>query len=255
MTSVAILGCGPAGLLVAHRARQMGLRPVIFSEPVKSFISGAQFLHEPIPGLSQPSESMPIQFIKQGDRPGYAQKVYDRPDAPCSWEEYPEGPHEAWALAPAYDRLWEEYGKRVNPVEFRPDGSAIEIIKKHFRPIISTIPVTALCSNPSHSFTQAAVWIRSHPVTWRTRTHEDFIEYNGDPMIPYYRASKIGGQYSWEFGHEVGGAVYGRKPLATTCDCHPGIERLGRFGKWKKGVLLHHVYNEAKEAIHRAYAL
>jgi hypothetical protein len=40
-----------------------------------------------------------------------------------------------------------------------------------------------------------------------------------------------------------------RKPIRTNCDCWPSIIRLGRFGKWQKGELTHHAFNDVMEAL------
>lgn len=242
---VAILGCGPAGLLTAWAVEQAGFCPVIFSIPEKSKMPGAQFLHKPIPGLTDPAPDLRINFVKLGSREGYAQKVYGRRDAPTSWDAFPEGPRAAWALAPVYDRLWDRYRGEV--VEGEILARTLDGIESRFQRAFSTIPVQVLCEHSlAHQFRWADVWIRSAPAR---RMGHDFIEYNGNPGIGHYRASRINGELSQEFGHRVGGAHPGRKPLDTNCDCRPFFHRLGRFGKWSKGVLVHHAYEEARDAL------
>jgi hypothetical protein len=39
------------------------------------------------------------------------------------------------------------------------------------------------------------------------------------------------------------------KPLNTNCDCHPGMVRVGRYGSWTKGALVHQVFNQVREAV------
>lgn len=50
--NIAILGCGPSGLVAAHAAMQINInkRVSVFSRNLRSPIYGAQYLHQPIPG-------------------------------------------------------------------------------------------------------------------------------------------------------------------------------------------------------------
>ena len=52
--NVAVLGCGPAGLIAAWAAEQAGADVQIYSKKVQSIIPGSQYLHGPIPGVSSP---------------------------------------------------------------------------------------------------------------------------------------------------------------------------------------------------------
>jgi hypothetical protein len=222
---IAILGCGPAGLLTAWAVEQAGYCPVIFSRPEKSQMPGAQFLHESIPDVTN-----------------------DDPEAPTSWDAFHEGPVKAWSLAAAYDRLWDRY--RPDLVEGEVTPRLLDGIESRFTRAFSTVPAYLLCANEHHRFPAAQVWIRN----WESSAEgwgfgNDFVEYNGHPGTGYYRASKIGDQCSMEFGHRVGRADPGAKPLDTTCNCRPFFQRLGRFGKWRKGVLVHHAYKEAGLAL------
>lgn len=220
--------------------------PVIFSIPEKSKMPGAQFLHRPIPDLTDPAPDLRINFVKLGSREGYARKVYRRRDAPTSWDAFPEGPRVAWALAPVYDRLWERYRGEV--VEGEITQRTLDGIESRFDRAFSTIPAQVLCEHSrAHAFRWADVWIRTAPAP-RSRMN-NFIEYNGSPLTGHYRCSCINGEFSQEFGHPVAKAQPGRKPLDTTCDCRPFFHRLGRFGKWSKGVLVHHAYEEARDAL------
>jgi hypothetical protein len=240
---VAILGCGPAGLLTALAVEQAGFHPVIYSIPVKSKMPGAQFLHAPIPDLTTAVPEFYINFAKFGNKEGYAQKVYGRPDAPTSWDSFPAGPHGAWSLARAYDRLWDRYSPEV--VEGAVTQRLLDGIEARYRAAFSTIPAPILCNDLRHEFHSTEVWIRTQGVEPR----RNYIEYNGDPKAAYYRSSRIGEYLSFEFGHRVPGAEPGLKPLDTDCDCRPHFHRVGRFGRWTKGVLVHHAYFAAQEVI------
>lgn len=245
MRDVAILGCGPAGLLAALAVEQAGFNPVIYSIKAKSVMPGAQFLHEPIVGLTNDDPDMEITFIKQGTKEVYAMKVYGDPEAPCSWDDYPQGARPAWSLSDAYDRLWDRYGDQVIEGAVKP--LSLNTIESMYDLVFSTIPAPVLCSNWLHRFPSASVWIRSwnHADT----SAKPFVEYNGSQLVGYYRMSTIGGWSSTEFGHRALNTVEGKKPLGTDCNCRPEIHRLGRFGKWQKGVLVHHAYHEAKEVV------
>ena len=76
--------------------------------------------------------------------------------------------------------------------------------------------------------------------------------YNGDPLWTWYRASLIDGHAALESTKPFSGAWSGVKPLATTCDCYRQIKRVGRFGRWQKGVLVHHAFAQAQLHIEEA---
>ena len=58
---VAILGCGPTGLVAAHACAMKHIPFVIFSKKRKSFLFGSQYLHEPIPGVIEEHEGEPVK--------------------------------------------------------------------------------------------------------------------------------------------------------------------------------------------------
>src|SRR4051812_48361120 len=118
--TVCILGCGPAGLLSAYAAERHGHEVVIMSRKLKSMIPGAVFLHEPIPGLTAPTPDDVVTFTKQGNKAGYAKKVYGSPDDNCSWDLSPEGERPAWSMFSLYDQLWERFQNRIVDMMIRP---------------------------------------------------------------------------------------------------------------------------------------
>jgi hypothetical protein len=242
---VIILGCGPAGLLAAHAARQAALDTTIYSIKEKSVMPGAQFLHEPIPGVTSATPDASAMFIKVGPKAGYAQKVYGSPDAPTSWDGYPAGERPIWSMGAAYDTLWELYNDLIVDADLNRFDIESLTVENPDALMISTIPAWILCQTGRHVFRSKSVWIRSR----QTDTETNCVVYNGNPLIGYYRASNLFGWEATEFGHQVPGALKGEKPLGTDCDCQPEIHRLGRFGTWSKGVLIHHAYSGAKELI------
>lgn len=248
MTRVAILGCGPAGLLAALATQQAGYDPHIFSIKQKSLMPGAIFLHERIPGLMPTLPDTQIMFSKVGTKQGYARKVYGDENAPCSWDDFPEGLVPAWNLARVYDDLWDMFSEDI--VDEKLDGNAVKYGTEltgweGWDLVMSTVPLPSICLK-EHDFQSVDIWVRSQVVQ---DTDTPIIKYNGSPMDGWYRYSDMFGNVAWEFGHKVGFAEQGKKPLGNNCDCHPGIVRLGRFGKWEKGVLLHHAYQEAVSAL------
>lgn len=106
--NIAILGCGPAGLLVAHAAKQRGHGYEIFSKKRPSVLGGAQYLHRHIEGLTPPKPEAMVEFRHLGTQAGYASKIYDDPTFRTSWDQFDEGIHEVWNLRSAYERLWED---------------------------------------------------------------------------------------------------------------------------------------------------
>jgi hypothetical protein len=250
MKKVVILGCGPAGLLAAHAANLLRMQPKIYALMKPSVINGAQFVHgdEAIHGLECGEPSV-VTYSKLGTRDGYAQKVYGSADAPCSWDSFPEGDQKAWSMHDIYQTLWALYSDAVT--DLRVFGSDIAPLEKEYDLVISTIPRMTICVK-RHDFTSQRVLFREGVPF---RREGNWIEYNGEPTTPYYRTSSLFGHASTEFG-EVGswtvppaGLQQGIKPLGHDCDCHPKTKFVGRFGRWEKGVLVHHAFQEAFDAL------
>jgi hypothetical protein len=259
--NVAILGCGPSGLLAAHAAKQRGHEVVVVSRKIKSEINGAMFLHRGIPGINEVEPDFMIDIIKSGVREGYAENVYGDPSHPVSWDKFESDPFPAWDLRNVYDRLWKAWEPKIVNVEYSHAmlASMLEVQDK----VISTIPRTATCTM-AHEFTSQDIWIErlEGGLIERVNDH-NLMYYNGYTpdgkygMIgpPWYRYCQINGIRSWEYAKERhpdsmldGRVIRGYKPISTTCDCWPRVMFLGRFGAWQKQILTHHVY----EAVWRA---
>jgi hypothetical protein len=244
--SVAILGCGPSGLLAAHAVAQMGHRPYIYSIKKKSVMPGAMYLHERIDGINDYMSPDGHVVVRQiGTREGYAAKVYGDPDAPVSWDTFGHGSYPAWSMAEMYDKLWDMYSPFIFANEVTP--YILERIRQKHVLTISSIPAKALCKG-DHEFAGAKVWISDQ--AWRELSpDENVILYNGDPTDHWYRTSMIFGHGATESTEPMPGAFEGIKPTETDCDCQPAVKRVGRFGQWKKGVLVHHAYRQALEIV------
>lgn len=263
-----ILGCGPAGLIAYRTLEQHGVKPdniVIMSDkPEPSVIGGAQFLHSPIFGEEEPDAL--VSVVKIGTSLGYANKVYGNPATATSFDKFGTEIAEeikAWSLWNAYEKLWMLYGSGI--VNRRVDAEALmEVMDTgEYDEIISTIPPTAYCSNPDHSFKSVPIII-GEPMDCLPM--DDCIVYSGREQDRWYRTSNLFGENGAEFGtsgeptispaleDKVLGHTWesrrelkkGLKPLGTDCDCgygHPTTKllRVGRFGMWDRKRLLHQV--------------
>ncbi len=250
MKRVCVLGCGPAGLLTAHAALLAGHQPTVMSERIqRSMISGAQYLHDPIPSLTNTDQAGMLRYIKLGDKQGYAEKVYGSREAPCSWDHFPEGQLPAWSLKEMYDKLWSEYLGLIE--EQHIDSEVlVEILPKYDR-VISAIPATAMCHRPHHQFHSAQVTFQEGCPAL-VGDEDNIIVYSGDPAHSWYRTSRIFGYESTEYPAGIdpsGETRRGIKPTHTTCTCWKDIARVGRFGRWEKGVLVHHAFNDAYQLL------
>lgn len=250
--NIAVLGCGPAGLMAAHAATVEGHEVDIISEKNKSRIGGAQYLHEPIEGITEEAPDFWLSYVKLGDGPIYAKKVYGHPLAPVSWDRFRAGEHSAWSMVAAYDRLWSLYGGLISDQHI--DSQSVPEIAAEYDKVISAVPLPVICYNETHEFRSQEIFLEEVGQTNLDNT----VIYSGRFSEPWYRTSNINGE-SWteytkesvQYSNEIvelGGAVIeGQKPLESTCDCHPGVARVGRFGRWEKGQLVHNAF---KSAVH-----
>lgn len=264
---VLILGCGPSGLVAAHAAHMAGHVVTIWSKNKKSPILGAQFLHADIPGVNTPLPSF-VKWVHHMDADGeynpeaYLRKVYGPIwDGTISHEMYNQG-QTAWDLREVYTNLWNRFEPAINDWTYS-EAELVALIKDIGRRgrhvVINTLPRNLLCREKStHSFVSTNIWaMGDDPMNGQycPISLQDFsIEYNGNQYPSWYRASKIFGFTTMEWpGHAakppVPGVVAVQKPVSTTCNCWPLVAHVGRYGQWRKGVLLHHVYEEALDAI------
>lgn len=255
---IAILGCGPAGMFAAHAAAQLGVDFTIYSKNRKSYMRGAQYLHEPIPGLS--SDPFMVEYTLKGDVDGYREKVYgDMGDILVSPESL-VGISPAWDIREAYDAAWDLYGDRVVDWDATKERGLIQHFVGSHDLVFSSVPANAICEFPKfHQFKSQIVWATEAVKSFGEfeldsdgDMVDDLVVCSGDPQDWWYRQSRIRGWENTEFPHNHkphfgdGSKVHRVvKPLSTTCNCFPEIHRIGRYGVWKKGVLSHEAYNEA----------
>jgi hypothetical protein len=246
---IAVLGCGPAGLMAAHAAAITGAQVACFSRgsgdsPIKSALYGAQYLHAPIPGFEhQPNL---VQYELDGDVDGYRTKVYGpRWDGTVSPEELLQA-HLAWDIRRTYDWLWDAYGPEVNVVDL--NIPKVHDLHVQFDLVINTIPLDALCMR-GHTFGFTTIKAAGEAPEIGVQLPyvcEDFIvKCNGEPDVSWYRISNVYGRKTVEWPDSVSppfSHAVVRKPTFNNCDCWPDMIKAGRYGSWTKGVLSHHAF-------------
>lgn len=257
---VIVLGCGPAGLLAAYAVTLAnGYSPVIVSNKRKSEMFGAQYLHEPIPGLTEVSAQIDYQL--RGTAEEYRRKVYGQAwSGTVSPEEYGDKPHVGYDLRHVYNSLWEKFHDSIIHVKLR-SGQDMHGIIEGVNPehIISTLPAPALCiKQDEHVFRVQQVWAVGDapergifcPVK---EAPANSIICSGERDVSWYRTANIFGYRTceWPFGTKppLPGISAVRKPLSTTCSCWQRVARMGRYGRWQKGVLAHSAYYDTLEML------
>lgn len=247
--SVAVLGCGPAGLLAAHAAVELGMDVTIFSTKAPSKIGGAQYLHRQIPGLTGEDQDGQISVEHVGTREGYALKIYGDETAPVSWDSYVGKKLPVWNMQSCYHEAWRRYSSLIRDVRVTPDFLYHLVEGRKFEHVFSCIPRPAICVNRLHRFESQDVWIQDG-----SRLSGDMlIVYNGDPGSPWYRTSRIFGFQGTEYpvaSDAPLGCVRIKKPLHSDCDCWSGkIHPMGRYGRWEKPILIHHAYEGVADVL------
>lgn len=249
---IAILGCGPAALMAAHACAIREKLFVIISRPIRSRIGGAQFLHRPIPGATPEMPDGHITYRLEGDPGIYQTKVYGKMDVPfvsmAAIEDGQEVP--AWSLERLYSNLWEFFGPGVN--DYVVDPLWLEKVKDDFSLIISSIPLRYLCwPRANHQFIQSRCRILNYAISPNLK--ENTVMYDGTMDRSWYRQSLIFGTGSTEYPESInpplGPLVWANKPVWSNCDCWPDIVKIGRHGRWEKGILSHDGFYRTMEAL------
>jgi hypothetical protein len=240
----------------------------------KSQLFGCQYLHAPIPlPRSYNIASAKVEYKLVGTAEEYRAKVYGGSYKGRVSPEDLEGEHYAWDIRATYDALWSiiTSNKRVSiyPVGITASWLAASTTAlSRYAHVISTIPAFALCDQAVHHPAQEGHYFASHSVKARGGregypfgdTEGDVIVCDGTDAVAWYRSAVVFGYRTTEwprtFRPGIGGLpiVSVRKPLQTDCDCHPEIIRLGRYGQWKKGVLVHQVFQAAEKLMNGEWA-
>lgn len=270
MKPVAILGVGPAGLMAAQACALQGRMVALFSRgepdtgPIKSRLGGAQFLHHPIPGINDvENPDAEVRYILCGTSDVYRKKVYgDDPNIPfVSMESVQHNMVQpAWNLQATYDVLWDQLVAHttVNVELINPAWIQKAIDNDWFSLILSTIPAPALCRsaagmvNETHHFIQQKVSIATECVL--DNLPDNHVVYEGTSDRSWYRCSRLFGIGGTEWAAGVNppysNLVQVHKPIRTSCDCWENhVVRLGRHGTWTKGILTHHAFVGAYDAV------
>lgn len=265
---VAILGCGPAGMMVAHAAEQCGWDFTIFSRKYQSPLYGAQYLHQPIPGLECGDPKM-VRYELRGTPEDYRRKVYGATwDGTVSPEDFMEA-HAAWDLRDAYQHMWTKYHERVIDCDFSPAWGAKPALffGGGFDLFVSTVPRTVWAQD-GDTWESQHVWALGDAEQQRVngdRPDPFTVVCSADIAVPWYRVSNIFGYCTMEWpgmNYNYGrlAAVYANKPGPTPP--HEGaslVEKplrhnitgakdfvhLGRYGAWEKGILTSDVFYDA----------
>jgi hypothetical protein len=253
--NILILGCGPAGLLAAHAAAMWGHDIKIVSKRRKSEMFGAQYLHKPIVDLDC-GRSRIIKYELRGTPEGYRNKVYGpKYNGTVSPEEL-EDVHVGWNIRAAYDHLWEMYGgyvinELVSGNDLKEGGKLAELGADL---VVSSIPAPMMCVKPEeHGFASEEVWAIGDAPERGTfdpikAAEPNSVVCNGEPDIGWYRSANVFGLSTTEWPGKrrppFEGVAQVVKPLKTTCDCFPLVMRVGRYGKWQKGVLSHTAFDD-----------
>lgn len=252
---VAILGCGPSGLLAAHAAQINRCDFEIFSKKRPSELYGSQYLHEPISGITGLPEA--VSYRLEGTPEGYRRKVYgDDWDGTVSPEDL-EWEHWAWDIRSAYDELWRRYQDEV--VDLQITGSMIQLNAdiglERFDVVISTLP-RKVWAVPGDKFESAKVYAigdapeRDQEVPFKPAQNNTIL-CDGTEDVGWYRASRVFDYATIEWPLSAKPPVPGlsvvEKPLRYIGADNPAneITHLGRYGKWEKGVLTTDAFNDA----------
>lgn len=267
MIKIGILGCGPAGLLAAHAAALAGFSPAVLSKKAPSYIGGAQYMHGPIPFVTPTEAEGEVSFHMMGTEEGYAEKVYGQGanlPGTTSFTEFDDNPvRPAWDLRAMYRRLWSLYENRVIDVGALTPSGLNEIVDSgDFDLVVSTIPLKALCWTGQpieepvfHWFHEQKVLVSPKPLHGEA---DNVIVYDGTDERSWYRSSRVFGEGGTEWSTHVArpplpGLAEVSKPIRTNCDCWPDVIKLGRYGQWSKGVLVHHAFLEMALALRHRF--
>jgi hypothetical protein len=275
---IAVIGSGPAGLLSAWAAIRAGYYVEIFTNrKAPTMQTGAQYVHMNIPGITSSDEAQPIQYSHIGTAEGYAEKIYGGALAPdeTSWYKF-EGEVPAWPMSEVYQRLWKYFEDVI--IEAPVDLGRLEQIARHNFAVFSSMPLNVLLDpsqKASGHFKTEMVFTYPKMVTpgYKIGRAPNVIVYNG-AGAGWYRQSRIFGKEWTEwpqrmgleaiqaeitrYGHEYNSLAMWQvaKPVVCTLPVNlllpPNVRLIGRYGQWRKGVLVHDAYVETTNFLESA---
>ncbi len=245
---VAIVGSGPAACMAAWALHLKEVPFCIYTQSLEpSTLRGAQYLHYLPPGLE--FESAMITYSKFGTREGYAKKIYgDGYEGPVSWDKFPAGEVPGWPLRKVYAWLHDFF--RPSMLESEVDRDQMNLLCDHFEWVFNTAPGHLFASNPLDCGLEVEnVWVVSRDVSGMLRP---VIIYDGREVVPFYRVSYLENtlsvEYPWSEEPPEEGCVKVVKPLSMAASpMRSNIVPVGRYGQWKKGVLVDEVFKQVIE--------
>lgn len=263
--SALILGCGPAGLFAAHAFVEAGWKVAILSKKRRSEMYGAQYLHQPIPGLTK-SEPIVMRYIlRGGTADDYQSKVYGPMPMGEGFQVSPSslsGQHPAWDIREAYWAAWDRYAELITDVPKISAQSLVEGVDfDAYDYTLSSIPAPDICLG-GHFFRSQQVWaIGDAPergVFCPVNVPAGQVVCDASPDTSWYRASHVFGYKSAEWPQHrkppIENVVSIVKPVDNTCLCWPWkrsrLVRIGRYGTWNKRELSHNAYDVARTLAH-----
>lgn len=269
---VIILGCGPAGLMAAQAVEdatphEESVQIGIISRKSKSPLYGAQYLHSAIPFMTSEA-ARAVHYRLQGSPLNYRRKVYGEGwTGSVSPEDLAED-HLAWDIRQTYDDLWAKWEHAVSDLDITP-YSLKQIIGDH-KPdlVVSSIPARILCEGgdrTAHFFNQVEVWAAGDApdlgidISKMYQCPDETVICDGSDNSAWYRKSRVFDHTTVEWpGYiervPVRTASRVAKPLNNNCDCFPTVMRVGRYGKWEKGVLSDSAYRDTRHRMAELWA-
>lgn len=244
---VAIIGGGPAGLAAAHAAAGLVDAVHIYAPKLMTPQRGPIMLHRPIPGIN---DSQPDGYVRQivigGSILDYRLRLYGDVNIKINGDILEPGFH-TWRVPSTYQKMWDLYNHRIIDRIISP--SQLDALAEHYDLTISTAPAPNLCQNPTHEFRSVPIDIvlkASYP-----NQPANTVIYNSYDHIPWVRSSRIFEAEVTEYkpGEGPDGCTRINKPLSTDCDCHPGVLRTGRMGKWHNETWIDHSYYDTRTAL------
>lgn len=221
-----------------------------------SYQHGCQYLHAPIPGYEYVPR-VTVSYELNGTPAEYRAKVYGE-----TWhgQVSPEdfiGEHDAWDIRQTYRDMWTDLFVRrdIPALTLAVTARELPLLRAEYGAIISTVPMPALCEGGwlGHVFQVNQIFAAGTRVPEHVPANR--IICDGTAQHSWYRKSQVFGYSTIEWPGSVAikkqpaRSVRVGKPLWTDCTCHPDVIHAGRYGAWKKSVLVHQVPGEVEKAL------
>lgn len=249
---VIVIGCGPSGLAAAWAARGLGCAVEVYApKRAKSQLLGPLLLQRPIPGITVTHPDGYIaQHVVGGSILDYRYKLYGDINIGINGDVLERGYH-AWRLGETYDLLWREFYPFIHEVRVTPAMLQGLTAGERDPLIINTARADQFCLEPMvHQFVSKSVAIVNDQTAIDDQP-DNTIYFNADPGTPWVRSSHIFGNKVVEYPLDQAPAdsMRIRKPISTTCDCHPKALRAGRYGAWRNETWVDTAYYATREAL------